>query len=112
MEAKKQMKAKKYDKLVRDKIPEIIEEDSKNCIIKKVEGKEKLDYLFKKLFEEAQELCESKSAEEIADVQEVLDSISNELNITKEQLDKIRKQKAESRGTFEKGIVLLEINQK
>ena len=106
------MKTKKFDKLVRDKIPELIEQDSKNCIIKKVEGKEKLDYLFKKLFEESQELCDSKNVEELADVQEVLDSIAKELNISKDEINRIKQQKAESRGSFEKGIVLLETSEK
>ena len=41
------MKTKKYDKLVRDKIPEIIQKDSKDCVIKNVSNEEKLNYQVK-----------------------------------------------------------------
>ena len=99
----------KYDKIVRDRIPEIIELDSKQCLTKQVSGREKLNYLFKKLFEEANELSESLSVEELADVQEVVYAIANELGISLDELERIRHQKVLERGGFEKGIVLIEV---
>ena len=105
------MKTKKYNKLVRDKIPEIIERDSKRCVIRKVCGSEKLEYLFKKLLEEVQELYDSRNIEELADVEEVLISICKNLRISEKKLEATRKEKAESRGSFDKGIVLLEVKE-
>ena len=106
------MKTKKYDKLVRDKIPEIIQKDSKGCVIKNVSDEEKLNYLFEKLFEETEELKASRTVEELADVQEVINAIAKELNISLEELEKVRKQKTLERGGFEKGIVLIETTEK
>ena len=106
------MKNKKYDKLVRDKIPQIIEENSKTYSIKMVKGAEKLDYLLKKLFEEVGELNESRNIEELADVQEVVNSIGKELGISKKDLEEIRKEKNKTRGSFDKGVVLLEVIEK
>ena len=100
----------KYDKIVRDRIPEIIESDSKQCVTKQVSGREKLQYLYKKLVEETNELSESSSIEELADVQEVVYAIANELGVSLNEIECTRRQKAEERGGFEKGIVLLEVN--
>ena len=102
----------KYNKLVRDKIPEIIEAEGKNCTVEKVFGKKKLSYLYKKLLEEAEELIDAGSVEELADVQEVINAIAKELNISLEELEKVRKQKTLERGSFEKGIVLIETTEK
>lgn len=75
------MKIIEYNKWVRDKIPEIIESDSKECETYRVSWKEKLKYLYKKLGEEALELSEAESIEELADVQEVVNAIVEELGI-------------------------------
>ena len=40
------MKTKKYNKLVRDKIPEIIQKDSKDCVIRNISDEEKINYIF------------------------------------------------------------------
>lgn len=106
------MKKIEYNKIVRDKIPEIIESDSKECTTKVVSGKDKLEYLYKKLFEESAELSESGSVEELADLQEVVNAIRKELGISEEELEKVRASKADKRGGFDKGIVLLEVNEK
>lgn len=106
------MKTIEYNKIVRDKIPEIIKRDLKECLTKNVSGKEKLQYLYRKLFEEGKELSESGSVEELADVQEVLNAIAKELNITPNELERVRAEKANKRGGFDKGIVLLEVKEK
>lgn len=66
----------KYDKLVRDKIPEIIERDGKKAITRKLSDEEFIIYLEKKLDEEVAEFHESKSVEELADILEVIYAIS------------------------------------
>ena len=101
----------RYNKLVRDKIPEIIEAEGNECETKYVFGLEKLDYLLKKLMEESNELKESKSIEELADVQEVVNAIADELGISQIELENARKEKYNSRGGFKKGIVLIETNE-
>ena len=57
-----------YDKLVRDRIPEIIEASGKKCDIEVVSDDVALDYLYKKLGEEVNELLTDKNLDEIADV--------------------------------------------
>ena len=101
----------RYNKIVRDKIPEIIKADQKECLTKEVTGTEKLNYLLDKLIEESKELTESKSIEELADVQEVLNAIASSLGVSLDDLEKARKTKSAERGGFDTGIVLLEVNQ-
>ena len=97
---------KVYNKLVRDKIPEIIEADNKKCEIEIVQGKEKQELLEKKLLEEVNEYLEDKNLEELADVMEVLYGLAKELGYSEEELNKKREQKLQKRGGFKEGIVL------
>ena len=57
-----------YDKLVRDRIPEIIEASGSKCEIEVVSDEVALEYLYKKLGEEVEELLSDKNLDEIADV--------------------------------------------
>ena len=97
---------KEYDKLVRDKIPEIIERDGRAYGTEAVSGDELLSYLDRKLDEEVAEFRESLDPEELADVMEVLFSLASRLGISEEELIGIRERKRAERGGFEKGIVL------
>lgn len=97
---------KVYNKLVRDKIPAIIEADNKKCEIEIVEGKEKQELLEKKLLEEVNEYLEDKNLEELADIMEVLYGLANELGYSEEELNKKREEKLQERGGFKEGIVL------
>lgn len=98
----------KYDKLVRDKIPEIIRNDGKNAFITKLEDKNQLrERLLEKLFEEVEEYREDYDLLEIADVLEIvyaLIEIVEEKSF--EEIDQMRLKKKEERGGFEKGIIL------
>lgn len=60
-----------YNKLVRDKIPEIIEKSGKQCIIETMDKKNYLEFLDNKLDEELAEYQQDKSIEELADLLEV-----------------------------------------
>ena len=59
---------KKYNKLVRDRIPEIIAADGKRCTVETLSDEEYLLLLDHKLDEELAEYQESKSLEELADL--------------------------------------------
>ncbi|GAA0108817.1 MULTISPECIES: nucleoside triphosphate pyrophosphohydrolase [Clostridium] len=95
-----------YNKLVRDRIPEIITADDKTCEIEIVSGIKKQELLEKKLLEEVNEYLEDKNLEEIADVMEVLFGLANELGYSEEDLINKRNEKLEKRGGFKEGIVL------
>lgn len=97
---------KVYNKLVRDRIPEVIEKSGSTCEIEIVEGIKKQELLEKKLLEEVNEYMEDKNLEELADVMEVLFGLANELGYSEEDLLKKRNQKLQERGGFKEGIVL------
>lgn len=95
-----------YNKLVRDKIPEIIAADNKTCITKILSDQEYLEMLNKKLQEELNEYLENNNIEELADLQEVLLAILDAKGITFTQFETIRKTKVAQRGAFKKKILL------
>ena len=104
--------SKVYNKLVRDKIIEIIEAKSEIPTYETLKDDRYLSELHKKLFEEANEFCENDDPEEFADLLEVLYAIAKFKNIDLNEVEKIRKQKAQQRGAFEKRIYLKEVTQK
>ncbi|MFA9378283.1 MAG: phosphoribosyl-ATP pyrophosphohydrolase [Lachnotalea sp.] len=99
----------KYDKLVRDKIPEIIEHGGKQCEIAKVHGAELNSYLENKLHEEVGEYIEAKNLEELADIMEVLYGLAHSLGYSEQDLNECRADKYNKRGGFNKGIILKEV---
>lgn len=66
------MKRTTYNKLVRDRIPEIIEDSGKTCEVEVIDDKTYLEMLDEKLTEELNEYCESHNIEELADLLEVV----------------------------------------
>ena len=103
------MKKTTYNKLVRDRIPEIIEQAGKTCIWSVLSDEDYLVLLDKKLEEELAEYQESKSMEELADILEVIRAIAVARNSSAEEVETIRRAKAASRGGFEKKILLEEV---
>lgn len=97
---------KVYNKLVRDKIPQIIEADGRKCEIRIADKKEHYELLEAKLKEEVQEFLEAKNLEELADVMEVLFGLAVSLGYSEEDLIRKREEKREERGGFGEGIVL------
>lgn len=93
-----------YNKLVRDKIPEIL--DEKGVVYEKriASDIEYKDELIKKLTEEAKEFSEAGSIEELADVIEVIEALKKLPEY--ENVEEIRKNKFENRGGFEQKIIL------
>lgn len=97
---------KVYDKLVRDRIPEVIRATGKECETSIVSGEKKTGLLEKKLMEEVGEFIEAKNLEELADIMEVLFGLSEDLGYSEEDLVRAREEKKEERGGFKEGIVL------
>ena len=100
---------KEYNKLVRDKIPEIIRVDGKECEVRIAKGKEKYELLEKKLMEEVNEFLEDKNLEELADVMEVLFGLAREIGYSEEELISKREEKKSERRGFEDGILLVKV---
>ncbi|HTB49331.1 MAG TPA: nucleoside triphosphate pyrophosphohydrolase [Verrucomicrobiae bacterium] len=100
------MSKKIYNKLVRDKIPEIIQADGKALKTRILSDQEHLEALIEKLAEEYEEFKEAKNVEELADLHEVLLALADALNIPREQLEKVRRDKATKRGAFKQKIYL------
>ena len=97
---------KVYNKLVRDKIPEIIKATGDKPIIKILEDEEYLDKLNRKLQEEINEYLEDNNVEELADIVEVIYGILSAKNISIQEFENIRKIKVEKRGAFKEKIFL------
>ena len=97
---------KEYNKLIRDRIPEIIEAAGKQCIVEVMNEDEYLEALDCKLEEELAEYQADKSLEELADLLEVMYAVVVARGYSIEELERVRKQKAEKRGGFEKRLRL------
>lgn len=95
-----------YNKLVRDKIPEIISSDNQIPIIKILDDADYIKELNSKLQEELSEYLESFDIEELADILEVIHAILDQRNISFEELEAIRLEKAKKRGAFKNKIFL------
>lgn len=96
------MNTKIYNKLVRDRIPEIIETSGKSCKTEILSDEEYLRMIDAKLDEELAEYHEDKNIEELADLLEVIRAATIARGYTLEELEAVRAKKAEKRGGFEK----------
>ena len=103
------MKKIYYNKLVRDRIPEIIKKSGKNCSIEILNN---IDYILmvdKKLDEELAEYHKDQNLEELADLLEVIYAATEARGYTINQLDEIRLKKQSERGAFKEKILLKEV---
>jgi predicted house-cleaning noncanonical NTP pyrophosphatase (MazG superfamily) len=104
-----QNKAVKYNKLVRDKIPEIIIKNSQVPITSKVNEKEFPIYLKNKLLEEIEEFFEEQSIEELADILEIFNAICNHYKFSIDSVEKKRIKKLKTNGGFDKKLILKKV---
>ncbi|OGY36578.1 MAG: hypothetical protein A3E36_03230 [Candidatus Andersenbacteria bacterium RIFCSPHIGHO2_12_FULL_45_11b] len=96
----------KYNKLVRDNIPEIITSKGREAITHIATDAEYWEKLKEKLAEEVQEFTESESVEEVANILEVIDTIIAYKKFASEDIEKTKSEKAQKRGRFDKRIIL------
>ena len=100
-----------YYKLVRDKIPEIIERSGKKASTYVLSDEEYAIYLERKLDEEVGEYHDSKDLEELADILEVIIALAKNKGYNFADLRKLQKKKALERGTFSKKILLIAVHE-
>ncbi|MBO7196498.1 MAG: nucleoside triphosphate pyrophosphohydrolase [Clostridia bacterium] len=106
------MAVKIYNKLVRDLIPDIIEESGGECRTRILSDKEYLEMIDAKLDEELAEYHKDQNIEELADLLELIQAATVARGYTLEELESVRAEKAKKRGEFEKKIFLIDVTEK
>ena len=102
---------RRHNKLVRDKVPQIIKENKQIPTIRKLNEEDFVNELFRKLEEEVQEIIGARNDKnelvmEIGDVYEVLDAIIDLYKLDKSLILELQKKKKQERGGFEGKIYL------
>jgi predicted house-cleaning noncanonical NTP pyrophosphatase (MazG superfamily) len=98
-----------YNKLVRDRIPEIIESKGQTAVTRILDGDSFFEALKRKLSEEVKEYLETGSIEELADILEVVFTLSSHQGYTPDKLEAIRQSKCQERGGFSGRVHLIEV---
>ena len=96
----------KYNKLIRDRIPELIEQSNRKAITHVADDDEYWGKLKEKLEEEVDEFIETDKEKELADILEIIYTICDFKKIDKKDLEKLRKQRSEERGPFKLKLIL------
>lgn len=97
---------REYDKLVRDRIPEVVRENDETPVTHTVDGEAYRERLREKLVEEATEFRDDPTVEELGDVLDVVAAIREAEPVDESDLQRKRRAKAAQRGGFEDGVVL------
>ena len=96
-----------YNKLVRDKIPDIIRESGRSCDYKILSDAEVLDALKDKLIEKANIFAERPSEDEISDIYELIDAIVEKFDYEPMHIDYLKLQNKETKGTYSGNTFLI-----
>jgi diadenosine tetraphosphate (Ap4A) HIT family hydrolase len=97
---------KAYNKLVRDKIPEIIQSTGKTPVWRVADDEEMERYLREKLWEEVREFSGSGKVEELADILDVIKALGSRVDVSLEQIIELANQKTAERGSFNRKLIL------
>lgn len=98
----------RYNKLVRDKVPEVIKSKGGECTTRIAGEKEYAEKLNWKLREEMDEFIEAQNEGELADLLEVIDAIIDYKKLDRKKMRAYKNKKAKERGRFKKRIILEE----
>lgn len=98
---------KEFNKVIRDRIPEIMDRNGTKYEIKQLDDGEYLQGLKEKLVEELEEFQEEEDITELADILEVVYAIARCKGITEVELDEIRQQKVLTNGGFHNNLFLI-----
>ncbi len=96
------------EKLVRDRIPDLIRQSGIQPRVRTASQEEMDSLLCAKVVEEAEELLRTGQTEEIVDLMEVIDRLLRHRGISRQTLERLRRDKVSARGGFEMGWVLME----
>jgi len=99
----------KYDKLVRDRIPEKLAAKGLGFSVHAADDEEYVQKLRAKLLEEVQEFLQDESPEEMADIMEVLEAVARFRGWRWSEVRAVQARKAERRGRFERRVILEEV---
>ena len=98
-----------YNKLVRDRIPQLIEESGRSYNSRTLNENEYFDALLDKIIEEVEEYRISHNEEEIADVYEVLECLVQLKEYEPMHIDYLQLIRREARGSFKDKILLIDV---
>jgi len=98
-----------YNKLVRDKIPDIISDSGKIPVVEFLDDKSYQEFLDRKLAEELEEYLNSGNIEELADMTEVIIAIIKHKNVSYNKFNEIVVDKHSKRGGFDRRLLLKEV---
>ncbi len=96
-----------YNKLVRDRIPELIRAQGETPRTRILEQEEYTACLEAKLDEEVLEYHKERNLEELADILEVVYALAEDLGHTRQELEAVCDRKQEARGGFRDRIFLI-----
>lgn len=96
-----------YNKLVRDKIPDIIRQQGQNPVLRILDDEEYTQCLEQKLDEEVAEFRRDRNAEELADILEVVFALADDLGVSREELMQVWEKKHAERGGFADRVFLI-----
>lgn len=103
-----------YNKLVRDRIPEVIKKTGKEFSTKILSEEQYIKELKNKSYEELQEYLNAKNdehaIEELADLLEIIHALAKCHGASFEKVEKVRLEKAEKRGGFEEKVFLIQVD--
>lgn len=108
---------KMYEKLVRDKIPDIIRKDGEEPMYMELADEEFVAALFDKLDEEVKEMIAAQNnkkelIKEIGDVYEVIDAIIKAHGLGKAEIMELKNKRKKERGGFKEKIFLISSEKK
>lgn len=97
---------KTYNELVRDRIPELIEQGGGEARVRTLSDAEYAAELNHKLIEETAEYLESEELDELADVLEVVQALAEYKGMTFEDLLRMKAENRALYGAFERRLFL------
>lgn len=99
-----------YNKLVRDRIPQLIKDSGRDFTSRILSGEEYFDALIDKIIEEIEEYRVSGNEEELADVYEALDCLVQLKEYEPMHLDYLQLVRREARGSFKDRVLLIDVD--
>lgn len=96
----------RYNKLVRDKIPQVIQRKGETAVTHIAEDAEFWEKLKEKLFEEVEEFSNDESIEELADIFEVIDAIMEYKKWDRSEIEAVKQSKVHDKGAFKERVIL------